>query len=182
MLHPIVRMYSTAEAAASAVAALKDWGFGDDMISVIGPGTAASGEGVVSALMAAYIERTQAKYYASRVGEGLTAVVVRAPFAHGEAAQYFMNCAGPVSKKDAFSEPMTSSWDEGAPVSSAFHIPVLSKWRPFGGMPCVTRHGSTLCSKLGLPEIAADDRPTTEKLGLPMLAKPGPALSAFFKG
>jgi len=181
VLYPIVRMYSNADAAANAVAALKGWGFGDDMISVIGP-SHGSGEAIVSALKAAFIERTQAKHYASGVSQGLTAVVVRAPFGHGEAAQYHMNSAGPVSKKDAFSEPMASTWDEGAPVSSAFHIPVLSKWRPFGGMPCVTKHGSTLCSKLGLPEISSDDRPTTEKLGLPMLSKPGPALSAFFKG
>lgn len=181
MIHPIVRMYDSSEKAAAAVAALRNWGFTDDMITVVAAGAHASETAVVDAIAAGYVQRFQAKHYAEGVAKGQTAVIVRAPFAKGEAAQYFLNCAGPVSKADAFREPGLARWDDGAPVSSAFHIPVLSKWRPFGGMPCVTKNGSTLCSKLGLPEVSADDRPTTEKLGLPMLSKPGPALSAFFK-
>jgi len=181
VLHPIVRMYSTAEDAAAAVTSLKEWGFTDDMISVVGSGAHASDSAVVSALASAYVERNQAKHYAAGIAQGQTAVVVRAPFGKGEAAQYFLNSAGPVSRVDAFREPMGMMWDEGAPFSSMLRLPVLAEFRPFGGLPCLTKRGSTLCSKLGIPELT-DGRPTTELLGLPMLAKHGPALRAIFKG
>lgn len=182
MLHPIVRMYSSSQGAAAAVAALRDWGFTDDMISVVAPGAHASEDALISALTAAFIERSRARHYAQAVRQGQTAVVVRAPFGKGEAAQYYLNSAGPVSKVDAFREPMGAMWDEAAPFSSMLHLPVLAKFRPFGGIPCVTKRGSTLCSKLGIPELSSDPRPTTEKLGMPVLAKPGPALRALFKG
>lgn len=181
MLHPIVRMYSTAGSAAAAVEALKVWGFTDDMITVVGPGQHASDEALVSALTKGFVERSQARHYAAGVRAGQTALVVRAPFSHGEAAQYYMNAAGPVSTQDAFREPFVGAWDDAAPFSSTFRLPVVIEFRPFGGIPCVTRKGSTLGSKLGLPELT-DGRPTTEALGLPMLAKSGPALRAIFKG
>jgi hypothetical protein len=175
-------MYSTAQAAANAVAALKNWGFTDDMISVVGPGQHAADEAVVSALMAAYVVRGQARHYADAVRQGQTAVVVRAEFGKGEAAQYHMNCAGPVSREDAFREPFVGAWDEAAPFSSIFRLPTKSEFRPFGGLPTVTKRGSTLCSKLGIPELTSSSKPTTEALGMPMLLKSGPALRSLFKG
>ena len=182
MLHPIVRMYSSGQAAAAAVAALKDWGFTDDMISVVGPGHYASDDAVVSALAAAYVVRSQARHYADSVRQGQTAVVVRAEFGKGEAAQYHLNSAGPVSREDAFREPYIDAWDDAAPFSSALRLPTKAEFRPFGGLPAITKRGSTLCSKLGIPELTSSSKPTTEAMGMPMLLKSGPALRSLFKG
>ena len=175
-------MYSSGQSAAAAVAALKEWGFTDDEISVVSPGVHPSETAVVAAIAAAYVERSQAGHYAAGVLEGQTAVIVRAKFGSGEAAQYHMNSAGPVSTQDAFREPFVGAWDEDAPFSSILRLPVITEFRPFGGIPCITKHGSTLGSKLGLPELLTSGRPTTEALGMPMLAKSGPALRTLFKG
>ena len=182
MLHPIVRMYSSAQGAAAAVAALKDWGFTDDMISVVGPGQHASDEAVVSALASAFVARVRARHYAEGVRHGQTAVVVRAEFGKGEAAQYHMNSAGPVSREEAFREPFVAMWDDAAPFSSMLGLRTITEFRPFGGLPTLTKRGSTLCSKLGIPELSSSDRPTTEAMGLPMLLKSGPALRTLLKG
>ena len=182
MIHPIVRMYASGQSAAAAVAALRNWGFTDEMISVIGPGQFGSREAIVSGLAAAFVARGRAQHYADGVLNGQTAVVVRAEFGKGEAAQYYMNCAGPVSREEAFREPFVGTWDEAAPLSSIFRLGTKSEFRTFGGFPAVSKRGSTLCSKLGIPELTSSNQPTTESLGMPMLLKAGPALRAFFKG
>jgi hypothetical protein len=175
-------LYSSGQSAANAVAALQEWGFTDDMISVVRPGPSTSKEAVVSALTSAFVVRGQALQYADAVLQGQTAVVVRAEFGRGEAAQYHMNSAGPVSREDSFREPFTSTWDEAAPISSMFGLATTSEFRPLGGLPTITRRGNTLGAKLGIAEVSPAGRPTTEGWGMPTLLKSGPALRAFFKG
>jgi hypothetical protein len=174
-------MYSSAQDAAAAVSALKEWGFTDSMISVVAPGSHASDDAIVSSLASAFVEKSRARHYAEGVRNGQTAVVVRAEFGKGEAATYHLNSAGPLSREEAFREPFTMTWDEAAPFSSMLRIRTITPFRPFGGMPAITSRGRTLCARLGIPELSASGRPTTEGFGMPMLSDSAAPFSSLLK-
>ena len=103
--HPIVRLYASAEQAKLALAALKRWGFEDELINVVtatstppanAPASAASDDPVQSAIMSAYVLKAHAKVYAQEVRNGRTLISVRAPFGVGGIAEELLDECGPV--------------------------------------------------------------------------------------
>ena len=162
MIHPIVRMYDTADKASAAVAKLKGWGLTSDLISVISVAAAGSADALQKALMSANIVRDHATIYARSAAAGSTIVVVRAPFGVGVVTGDILDSCHPISKSDPTDISDGPTWDDAAPLSSALHLPVISQWRPFGGMPAGGGSTRTLCSRLGIPELSASSAPTTE--------------------
>lgn len=161
MIHPIVRMYDTADKATAAVNKVKGWGLTSDLISVISVAAAGSGDGLQKALMAANIVRDHATIYAREAPAGATIVVVRSPFGVGVVTADILDSCHPISKSDPTEVIDGPIWDDAAPLSSALHLPVISPWRPFGGMPA-GGSSRTLCSMLGIAELSSSNAPTTE--------------------
>jgi hypothetical protein len=172
VIHPIVRIFDSAQKAADATSKLKGWGpFTEEQITVIPPSAATSADGGVSAVTAAYVLKSRANVYAESLRRGHTLVVVHAPFGTGGLATEILNWSGPVSTRDVLEEERRATpWDEAAPLSSTFRLPVISQWRAFGGLPTLSKRNRTLCSALGIPELA-EPRATTEAFGLPMLKR-----------
>jgi hypothetical protein len=167
VIHPIVRIFASAGKAAEAVSSLKDWGFTSDQITCV---SAATADEATKDLMAAYVLKARAQVYAQEIAKGMTAVVVAAPMGTGGAAVFLLNEAGPVSTRDPLEELKRGfMWDEAAPFSSTFRLPLISKFRPLGGIPAISKKQDTTFGCF-LPELA-DPTPTTEKLGLPMLKR-----------
>jgi hypothetical protein len=189
MILPIVGLYDSSQRAAEAVAALRHHGFFNDDISVIGPSTTHQGgsseDPVADAIAAAYVLKREAKVYAQGVRKGGTLVVVRAPFGRGGMATMLLNNAGPIDSGVETVSDRPTAYDPDAPLSSAFRLPVkVSCATPISAflvLPVITR-SRTLCSLLGLPELAdsklwlfgepalsGNPTPLSSKLGLPLL-------------
>ena len=162
MIHPIVRMYDTAENANAAVSKLKNWGLTSDLISVISVAATGTGEALKTALMAANIVRDNAKVYAQSAGAASTFVVVRAPFGIGCIAGDILGSCHPTAIPDPTVDSDGPTWDDAAPLSSALHLPVLAAWRPWGGIPAVSSSTRTTSASLGWSELSATGAPTTE--------------------
>jgi hypothetical protein len=192
MILPIVRLFDSAAKASAALAKLADWGFLDSDISVVSPsGTghtaAASGEDpIVSQITSAMVLRSHARTLANGVRRGGTLVIVRAPFGTGGIAANILDRAGPVDSGVPDAAARKPAWDDAAPLSSALWAPTLvdsdDSFSRFWGLPLLTRWQRTLCSALGMGELASPDfslfgtpaltrnpSPLSSTLGLPVL-------------
>ena len=163
--HPIVRLYASAEQAKLALAALKRWGFEDELINVVtatsmppasAPASAASDDPVQSAIMSAYVLKAHAKVYAQEVRSGRTLISVRAPFGVGGIAEELLDKCGPVKSAVVTADDSMPQWDDDAPFSSAIGAPTLVRatapFSAFWVLPTVTSRGGTFFSGIGLPE------------------------------
>jgi hypothetical protein len=195
--YPIVRLYASIEQAKAAVAALKRWGFEDDLIHVVtaastpgpdAPASAASDDPVQSAIMAAYVLKAHAKVYAQEVRSGRVFVSLRAPFGTGGYAEELLDECGPVRSAVVTAHEPLPAWDDDAPFSSAIGLPTLLKatapFSAFWVLPTITRKGRTTGSALGLPEVSNPDSyvfgapavsrspaPLSSMLGLPTILR-----------
>jgi hypothetical protein len=195
--YPIVRLYATAEQAKLALAALKRWGFEDELINVVtaastppagAPASAASDDPVQSAIMAGYVLKAHAKVYAQEVRSGRTLISVRAPFGVGGIAEELLDDCGPVKSAVDTSDGSLPQWDDDAPFSSAIGMPTLVRatapFSAFWVLPTVTRGGGTFFSGIGLPEVSSSDSylfgtpavsrsaaPLSSMLGLPTILR-----------
>ena len=165
---PIVRLYASVEQARSAIAALKRWGFEDEIINFVtasstpppdAPASAASDDPVLSSIMAAYVLKAHARVYAQEVRSGRALVSIKAPFGTGGYAEELLDGCGPVaSAVDTRGEPLPP-WDDSAPFSSAFNLPtVIRASAPFSAfwvLPTATARGGTVGAALGLPEVSS---------------------------
>jgi hypothetical protein len=167
-------MYDTAEKANAAVSKLKNWGLTSDLISVISVAATGTGDALNSALMAANIVRDNAKVYAQSAGAASTFVVVRAPFGVGCITIDILDSCHPTSIADPTEDSDGPTWDDAAPLSSALHLPVIAAWRPFGGIPAVSKSSRTTCAALGWPELSATGAPTTEGMMALLSTSPTP--------
>lgn len=191
MIYPIVRMYSTAELAAEAVARLKDWGFADDVINLITPTSGhrseatpgAGNDPVLAALLAAYVLKSDAKVYAEGVRRGRSLVVIRAPFGCGGIATDIMDGVGTVDSGVPVEVDRGRLWDESVPLSSALWLPVLVDGGPvfsaFWSLPTTTRRGGTVGGALQIPEVK-DAGPMATSFGLPTLSRKATPFSSTF--
>ncbi len=185
MNYPIVRMFETAEDAAAAVQELRAWGVAPDAIHRVTP-DAASAPGaddpVLAAVLQCFVLRADAVIYAARIRQGRSLVSVHAPLGFGLQATRILESHHPVDSGVPEEKAPLRDWDEGAPLSSALWLPVLSRgatpFSKFWSLPVLVRSGRTLGAALGLPEVGGSSAPTTESLGLPMLsANPTPLSS-----
>jgi hypothetical protein len=191
MTQTITRMYGSHDDAMDAVNELKKSNFPGGSIHVVSPAdvTATSaGPGgedpVTAAIMKGYVLKAHAKIYAEGVRNGGTLVTVHAPFGSAGEAIEILDNHHPI--ESGVAEPQRSylEWDDAAPVSSMFLLPVLSKDRTpfssFWNMP-TRKHGrtiklkqiahGTLSSSLGLPHLSRNPAPLSSLFGLPLLSK-----------
>lgn len=166
MIHAIVRMFDSAARAQEGIKRLKSWGFEDSVISQIGAGSG-SAEAIAGAIAAAHVLKSHARVYAQGVARGGTLVVVRAPFGTGVIAGQLLDSAGTIAAGAVPGEPRGAQWDDAAPLSSAFRLPVLSGRGSYYMSPMlVTSGGGTTGSALGIPELQESGKPTTGDAGL----------------
>jgi hypothetical protein len=101
-------------------------------------------------------------------------------------ATMLLDAAGPIDSGVVEVSDRATPYDPAAPISSAFRLPVKVDFATpisaFLVWPVITKNGRTLCSLLGLPEIAdssfalfgepalsRNPAPLSSKLGLPLL-------------
>lgn len=140
MIYPIVRLFGTAQQAADASKKLATEGFTDDLITVVGPQSAASTDGLAAAIAAAFVLKSEASAYAPAVAKGQYLVIVRAPFSAGGKAEKILDKFAPLPAPVAQVADRALLWDEAAPISSALRIPVLSTglFSTFWTLPVLT--------------------------------------------
>lgn len=136
MNYAIVRMYGTAQPAADAVSRLRSEGFSSDLINLVGPPGAvgqgasppgASAAGIAAGIAARYVLNADAEFYAQAVLRGEWLVSVLADFGQGGKAMWILEQFNPLSTQAWREKDHVKLWDDAAPLSSAFWLPVLSK-------------------------------------------------------
>jgi hypothetical protein len=160
----VAKLFSTSAEATAAAARLEAGGFPARSIHVVDASRGAVG---VPALVDLGVSAVHAKTYAEAIGKGGALVLVETVMG---AAGYATEILG----GDAESEDVRYHGYEKAgptPLSSALHIPVLSK----GAAPLSTLLGLPVLStaQKGKATLSHDAAPLSSKLGLPTLAKKG---------
>ncbi len=189
--YPIVRMYASPEKARSVVSALIADGFAEELITLVterstppanAPASAKSDDPILSSILAGYVLKAHAKIYASAIRRGQALVIVRPEFSSGARAEYLMDAGGPVDTGVSTDHERLPLWDDAAPLSSALHLPVLATGAAplsaFFVLPTITRRGGTLCSALGISELADSD---TYLFGAPKLSDSPAPLSSMLR-
>lgn len=187
----ITRMFPSTAKAKAAADELREEGF--DEVFVVTPPTA---NDVPLSAIAAQIAQgrvllADARIYAKGVSEGGSLVTVHAPFGSGMLATNILEANGPIASGMPDPAP-PHYWDEAAPLSSAFFMPVLlDDPTPVSnviGVAPLTSSDCSLSGLLGLPMLkssAMGDRgrlgirylmdnpaPLSSLLGLPLLKDP----------
>ncbi len=203
MTDPILRLYETEQQARDAAARLRDRGLPKEMIFLVTPeseGDPASADTVSRAVAAGFVRQGWVANCADGVRRGHTLLAIRAPFGRGVLASFIMGGLDPIDSALEHREPL-SGWDEAAPLSSGFRMPVLwrgqaaplsrllgqstlSRGRTFQNRYTeLTSPDATFSSRLGLRLLNRNQAPRaslsgttawTASLGLPLLS-PNPA-------
>ncbi|MCC5860675.1 MAG: hypothetical protein JJT93_02050 [Gammaproteobacteria bacterium] len=191
MIHPIVRLYASADNAEAAVGKLQARGFGVRQYDLIAPPAepadgAAATETVTAAIADAYVVRAQARLYAARVLDGHWLVIVRAPIGMGLIAEDLLDECDPVPSGFEPSPDRPMAWDESAPMSSSLHFgTILRDPTPFSnwmaGLPVLSRSGKRTCERLNIPELADSGWTFSGKVGLKLLSTGAAPLSGKLK-
>lgn len=184
MRDPIVRMYATEQQARDAVRKLQHEGFPDDQIFLVTPASGGTAEAIAAAIMAGFVLRSHARIYAQGIQAGRSLVVVRASFGHTQDAIDVLNSFGPVDTGLSLPKEPSVAWDEAAPVSSAFRLPVLLRNSPaplsrtFGWPPLSKGRTSWLAAMFG--EIGNPHFALSSLLGMGLLSRNPAPLSSIF--
>lgn len=200
MTQIISRLYENHANATAAAGELRDAGFDESGIAVVGPMPDSTLEDITAAIMRGYVWKPYAKAYAEHVKRGCSIVTVLAPFGRGMEATATLEAHGSIDAGIPDSVEAGPTWDDAAPLSSALQMPVLARDpAPFStvlGLPELTRGRASLWQALGLPELAGggvpysgffplpllSDKaaPLSSMLGLPLLASKAAPLSSLF--
>lgn len=180
MSHEITRMYASAATAAKAADALREDGFND--LFVVNPPPADTPLSAIAAQIAlGRVYLGDAKIYAKGVSAGHALVTVHAPFGSGKLAETILDSHGPVDS----GLPKTSDapmWDDAAPLSSAFYLPVLSDDPdPVSrvlGIPAVTSGNCSVSGMIGMPLLTEGELGDRGRLGIPFLSNNATPLSS----
>jgi hypothetical protein len=158
MIYPIVRMYANEQDAVRAYTRLQACGLASELINLVTPARASSENAAVAAIAAGLVLKAHARVYAQGILRGNSLVSVSAPFGTGRTYEAMLDEFNPVDSglTEDHGGPV---WDEAAPFSSAFGMPVLSapSRYSFLGLPAISRAGATTSSSFGLPELARSD-------------------------
>lgn len=184
VIHPIVRLYASAENATAAVGKLEARGFGTRQYDLITPPEssaegAAAEETVTAAIADAYVVRAEARRYAGLVVQGHWLLAVRAPIGMGLIAEDLLDECDPVPSGFEPEPDRPMAWDEAAPMSSILHVgTILRDPTPFSnwmaGIPVLSRSGKRACERLNVQELVSSDWSLSAKVGMKLLAD-GPA-------
>jgi len=196
--YPIVRMYAAPEQAELAVAALKSRGFEQEWINLVtasskppanAPASAASDDPVLSSILAGYVLKAHAKVYAEEVRRGHALVSIQPRFGTGGMAEQLMDEYDPVESALVIErDDALRLWDDAAPFSSTFGIPVLVRasapFSAFWVLPVIVRRLKSLGGALGIsevtraswylfgePQLSRSTTPLSSVIGLPLLTK-----------
>jgi hypothetical protein len=174
--HPIVRLFGTAQQAADALKKLSAEGYTDDLITLVGPQTAATTEGLAANIAAAYVVHAEARMYAPEVAKGKYLVIVRAPFSAGGKAEKILDKFAPLPAPVAAVADRALLWDEAAPISSALRIPVLSTgfFSTFWTLPVLTSWEARLpfpelTKSTSNTKLSSNPTPLSSLLHIPLL-------------
>jgi hypothetical protein len=186
MTQTINRMYESLDQARQAAHDLQTHRFiRFTEVHVVGPdagGADASLDGIVQALMKAYVLKAHARVVAPAIQRGHALVTVHAPFGTATTAIWILDSHGPVDSGLVETQDRPVPWDEATPCSNVMGLPVLAKhddsFSRFWSLPELTRAGGTTCATLGLPELLSSDGPYTGLLGMPLLSSKGTVLSS----
>jgi hypothetical protein len=192
MSQTINRMFDSHERATQAAEALRNNRFdGYTEVYVVnrfGGPEAGSGaaelsvDGIVAALMKAYVLKAHAKVFAERIKLGGALVTVHARFGSAVSAIDILDRHGPVESgvPDFRDAPM--AWDDAAPCSSIMHMPVLladsATFSKFWNVPALLKRAATTFSAFGLPEIVKSSGPYSGMLGMPLISNKATILSS----
>jgi hypothetical protein len=185
-MQTISRLYANEDSARKAWNELKRLGYADSHIFT----PASNANDVLEKMVKAFVVRSEAVIYATRVSQGASLVTVHAPFSGGHLATSVLHQHSPIDS--GVSEPVSSAvlWDEAAPLSSALQWPVLAKTEhPFEvitGIPSLicTNYSSNvavrpddpapLSDTVGLPLLSDEPTPLSSLLNLPVLMRSEP--------
>jgi len=175
--YPIVRLFGSAQQAADAATKLAAEGFTDDLITVVGPQSAATPDALAATIAAAFVLESEAKVYAASVAAGHSLVIVRAPFSAGGKAEKILDKLSPLPSPIVEVSDWALLWDEAAPISSALRIPVLSKglFSTFWTLPVLTSRKARLPfpeltkSSTSSTKLSSNPAPLSSLLRIPLL-------------
>ena len=190
MSQTINRLYDSPERAQKAAHELKTNRFIQfDEVHVVSPadgvvagGTGATLDGVVNALMKAYVLKAHAKVFAPAILRGGAMVTVHAAFGAATTAIEILDKYRPIaSGVPDFSDPLVP-WDDATPVSNVLGLPVLlnhdDSFSKFWSVPALSKHGRTTCSVMGLPEISKANGAYVGMMGMPLISHKATFLSS----
>lgn len=182
MSETISRMYGNLDQAQSAVSELKEHGWGDADVSLVGPSNGASTDEIAATIMKGRVLRYRAKRYADRVSRGGVLVTVNAPFATATTAARILDSHGPVDSGVNDPAPDYLTWEDSAPLSSSLHVPVLTSndasLSAFCSLSTLTSSHASLSRALGLPELTSSKAAISDAIGLPTLSRNPAPLSS----
>lgn len=180
MTTEINRMYSSEQTARKAAAELREEGFRD--VHVVTPPASKTPLSAIAAQIAQNrVLLADARIYAKGVEAGGSLVTVFAPFGSGLAAEQILDSHNPIPT--GMPEPKVERmWDEGAPLSSAMMMPLLSNdATPMSkviGMPPLTGHDRSFSSLIGMPLLSNNPAPLSSLIGMSLLSKKAAPLSS----
>ena len=126
MANLIIRLFSDAASAESAIKELKAHGFGDKDIFVVGPKAGANEAAIATVIASHKILKADAAVVAKSVAKGAVMVGVRAIFGAGAKTLTLLERHGAMpSGLEPPEEDGNVYWDDEAPLSSAIHVPPL---------------------------------------------------------
>jgi hypothetical protein len=203
MSHPIVQMFDSSENARAAAAALREAGF-TRVHSVLGEGKSVapvrkgaalkreaeagasmSYDNVMGLMVMGNMLLADVQAYAEGVSRGKSLVGVHPAFGQAVRAAAILDQFGPVDSGPAQTLERLPDWDDAAPLSSMFGIPVLVRdSRPSAelsdnpaplssmfGIPLLSRPQSNWTSSFGFPLLSKPKSNWTSSFGLPLLTK-----------
>lgn len=178
-----VRMYGSEKNARDAATRLKEAGFAEESIVLVTPASGKTGDDVANAVKAGNLLGHAASFYAERVRDGRSLVVVRAPFGRGQAAKEILDACSPVDTDLAPPAAPEAEWGRGAPFSRAAGMRVLLRDSPAPmsqalGIPTLSRGLSFLYSFFG--ELTKHDYSLSGGLGMRLLSDNPAPLSSMF--
>jgi hypothetical protein len=192
MSQTINRLFDSPERAAQAAHALRthhDTPFADVyVVTSRGAADAApsggdlSAEAIVALLMKNYVHKSHAKVLADGIRRGGTLVTVHALFGSAGTAIEVLESHGPIDAGVPDTSDRLNPWDDAAPLSSVLNFPPLlsndATFSRFWNVPVLTKRGSTLFSKFGMPEISGSSGPYKGVLGQSLISHKATPLSS----
>lgn len=182
----ITRLFDSREQAMAAVAELKQNGFSDDPIDVIGPAegqgegesVGASDDALLASITRTGVPQARAEAYAEGVRRGGTVVAVRAPFGFASTATEILDRFNPTARDWPEQDPSGDrpKHDPAAPLSSAAGWRVLLS----DPTPLSSWLGWRVLSERQTPAIKLSDEPAplSKRLGWRVLSENATPLSS----
>jgi hypothetical protein len=186
MRQPIVGIFETEATAREALDKLREAGFGEARTLLVTPASGKKGgaaAALANAVVAGQLMGEQASFYAERVREGRSLVLVQAPVGQGKLASEILQSCGPVDA-DLVASSIQAQWGKGAPLSAGLKMPVLLRGRPsplsdYLGLSTGARRPRTLSGLFR--ELVSPHFSLSERLGLGLLSDNPAPLSSWLR-